>query len=309
MRRAQRVPALAIEGKRLLSLRRGWVRAKRLSRHTLQGLGTTWIAILVLRVFLDDYPWYEGVQRWIVAAMVIVSLIYGARKSRPIRAVSCREMTTDLRIEIKIGDIFEERGVLIVGTNTTFDTRMDDGTISPRSIQGQYTTQCFPAGIQDLDRQLDEALQALTPVETRTAVEKPFGKRSVYPLGTVVPIHSGQRKAYFYAMAHLSATRRAHVRMTEFSDALPRLWIGIRDQAGVDDLLCPLLAAKYGRVPAKRFELLRIIVRSFIAANRDDKVADNLTVVITPEDMEQGQIDMEYVRQWLEYECSTSTRP
>ena len=285
-------------------LKRCWTRVRTLSGYTFQVLGATWVGILVLRVFLGDLLWYDGVERLIVATMLIVSFIYGVRKSRPVRAVSCREATTDLRIDIKIGDIFEEEGVLIVGTNTTFDTRTDDGTISPKSIQGQYTTRFFTAGVQDLDRQINETLQTIDVVEERTTKEKPFGKRKVYPLGTVVPIHAGERKAYFYAMAHFNATKRAQVRTTEFLDALPRLWNGIREHAGVEDLLCPLLGTRHGRVPAKRLELLGEIVRSFLAANREAKVADNLTVIITPEDQTQWQIDMEDIGRWLEYECS-----
>ena len=196
--------------------------------------------------------------------------------------------------------------MLIVGTNTTFDTSMDDGTISPTSIQGQYSTRFFPAGVQDLDRQLGETLQAVDVVGNRTMEEKPFGNRKVYSIGTVVPIHAGERKAYFYAMAHFNATKRAQVGTTEFLDALPLLWNGIRDHAGMEDLVCPLLGAKHGRVSAKRLELLGEIIRSFIAANRDAKVTDNLTIVITPEDQVQGQIDMENVGRWLEYECATT---
>ena len=286
-------------------LKRCWNRVRRLSRHTFQVLGATLTVILVLRIFFADCSWYDGVERWTVALMLIVSLIYGIRKSRPIRTVCCRETTTDLCIEITIGDIFEKQGVLIVGTNTTFDTRMDDGTISPESIQGQYTLRYFAAGVQDLDRQLNDALQGVSIVDERTREEKPFGKRSVYPIGTVVPIHAGQRKAYFYAMAHFNAKKRAQVDTKELLGALPRLWSGIRDHAGMEGLLCPLVGARHGRVPAKRLDLLMAIVRSFIAANRDAKVADNLTVVVSREDQEQGQIDMEDVGRWLEYECST----
>ena len=135
------------------------VRGKKLGKHALQVLGAAMLVILILNVFLADYPWYDILERCIVAVMLIVAAVYGVRKSRPVLSVNCRVKRTDLRVEITIGDIFEEKGVLIVGTNSTFDTRMDDGTISPTSIQGQYTTRYFAAGVRDLDRQL-EALSA-----------------------------------------------------------------------------------------------------------------------------------------------------
>ena len=279
-------------------------RGRKLAKHAFQALGVAWVGVLILNVFLADYPWYDRLERCIVAVMLIVAAIYGVQKSRPVRSVSCRVKRTDLRVEITIGDIFAANGVPIVGTNTTFDTRMDDGTISPTSIQGQYTSRYFAAGVRDLDRQLDDALAKVEVVECRTKDQKPFGKRKVYPLGTVVPVHAGERKAYFYAMAHFNATKAAQVGTTAFLDALPGLWNGIRDHGGMENLLCPLLGAKHGRVPAKRVELIGEIVRSFIAASRDAKLSDNLTIVILPEDQKQGQIDMEKIGRWLEYECS-----
>ena len=289
-------------------LARSWTRGRLLCGHAFKVLGATWIVVLILNVFLGHYLWFDGVERWIVTAILIVAGIYGFQKSRPVRAVQGELRGTDIQIGIKIGDIFEEDGALIVGTNTTFDTSMDDGTISATSVQGQYTTKYFPSRIKELDQLLDHALDSVDILECRTKEEKPYGKRKVYPLGTVVPVHAGERKAYFYAMAHFNAAQRVQIETRAFLDALPRLWNGIRYQSGMDDLLCPLLGAGYGGVNAKRIELIGEIVRSFIAACREGRLADNLTIVVRPEDVEQGTIDVEEVGRLLEHECSPRFR-
>ncbi len=283
-------------------------RGKLFCAHAFKVLGATWIVVLILNVFLGDYSWFDGVERGIVTTILVVAAIYGYQKSRPVRAVQGTLRGTDIQVRIKIGDIFDEEGALIVSTNTTFDTTMDDGTISPQSVQGQYTSKYYSSRIKELDRLLDHALGSVNVVECRTEEEKPYGKRKVYPLGTVVPIHAGEQKAYFFAMAHFNATRRVQIDTKEFLDALPRLWNGIRYQSGMEDLLCPLLGAGYGGVSAKRIELIGEIVRSFIAACREGKLADNLTIVVRPEDVKQGAIDVEEVGRLLEHECSPRFR-
>ncbi|MDE2716971.1 MAG: DUF6430 domain-containing protein [Chloroflexota bacterium] len=271
-------------------------------------LGATWIVVLVLNVFFGEYLWFDGVERGIVTVILIGAVIYGFQRSRPVLAVRSTLRGTDIQVRIKIGDIFEEEGALIVGTNTTFDTSMDDGTISPESVQGQFTNKYFSSRVKELDHLLDHALGAVNVLERRTDEEKPYGKRKVYRLGTVVPIHAGERKAYFFAMARFNAAQRVEVDRREFLDALPRLWNGIRYQSGMDDLLCPLLGAGYGGVNAKRVELIGEIVRSFIAACREGRLADNLTIVIRPEDVKQGTIEVDEVGRLLEHECSPRFR-
>lgn len=285
---------------------RCWIRVRDLSKYAFQPIGATSVALLILRVFLADYSWHGVFERWIATIMLLVSAIYGFLKSRPVRFVTSREPKSELRVKVKIGDVFQESGVLIVGTNTTFDTNMNDETISSTSIQGKYTDRFFPARVHHLDRQLDAALEAVPVIASRTAEEKPYGKRNVYPMGTVVSIHAGKQKAYFCAMAHFNATKRAQVSDTEFLEALPLLWNGIRDQPGMEDLVCPLLGAKHARLSATRLQLLGELVRSLIAANRIEKITDNFTIVITREDQVEGQIDMEAIGRWLEHECAST---
>lgn len=57
-----------------------------------------------------------------------------------------------------------------------------------------------------------------------------------------------------------------------------------------------------------KIELIGEIVRSFIAACREDRLADNLTIVVRPEDVKQGKIDVEEVGRLLEHECSPRFR-
>ena len=249
----------------------------------------------------------KSLNQWALWVMLIPSLGYGIWKSWPVSIVRHQIRDSDVHISIRIGNIFEQEGALIIGTNSTFDTTLDDGVISPDSIQGQFTRKYFAGNVAQLDRQLDEGLSSIEALAHRNTREKPFGKRTVYPMGTVVPVHAGNRKAYFYAMAHLNAHKSAHVEPEEFLDALPRLWQGIRDRGDMEDnLLCPLLGAKHGRLKTRRVALIAEIVRSFVVASRNGPLVDNITIVVSRRDVKQGQIDLGKMERVLEWECSTT---
>ena len=284
---------------------KSWKYWTTLGRKTFQALGAIWSAMRLADYFFSEQLWYEVVDEWSPWAMPISSLAYGIWKSWPASVVRRQIDGTDIHIAIRIGDIFSQEGALIVGTNTTFDTTMHDGVISPESIQGQFTSKYFETRISQLDKQLDDVLDSNQILEDLTPEKKGYGKRKVYPLGTVVPVNaSNNRKAYFFAMAHLNAHRTAQVEPQAFLDALPHLWNGIRDRGGMEDLLCPLLGARHGRLKAKRVALIGEVVRSFIVANRDGKLADNMTIVVTPDDMKQGGVDLKEMENLLEWECS-----
>ena len=49
----------------------------------------------------------------------------------------------DIRVTIVVGDIFKQKGSMVIPTNTTFDTYMEDDFISSKSIQGQFQNKYF----------------------------------------------------------------------------------------------------------------------------------------------------------------------
>ena len=51
----------------------------------------------------------------------------------------------DVTISLQICDALKTKDAVIIPTNTTFDTKMDDEFISAGSIQGQYQLRCSRA--------------------------------------------------------------------------------------------------------------------------------------------------------------------
>ena len=45
-------------------------------------------------------------------------------------------------VEIKLGDLFDESGHLVIGANHVFDTELGE-VIKPSSVQGQFLTRIY----------------------------------------------------------------------------------------------------------------------------------------------------------------------
>ncbi len=273
----------------------------RLLESVLQVFGILWLLIEMADYFLSDPNWSTSIRScwWLFC---LGGLAFGVVRAWPRQSVSVQIKGTDVFVEVRIGDIFKLRGGIIVGSNTTFDTAMDDGTISSRSIQGQFSTQYFTT-ITDLDRQLDDALVLTSPTSTRIRAEKQYGKLKVYKMGTVAPIKVGDKKAYFVAIARLNVERVASSDVDSFLDALPVMWNELRNKGGMENLLCPVLGSRYSRLQLTRNELIQEIVRSFVAATHEGKLSEKLTVVIYPQDVKKSGINLKDLHQFLKCEC------
>lgn len=122
-------------------------------------------------------------------------------------------------------------------------------------------------------------------------------------------IESSGNKAYFVAIATLNRHRVASVKQTDFLEALPKMWNQIRSKGGNEDILCPILGSRFARLNLERTRLIHAIVRSFIAATREGKLTERLTIVIHPRDYRETSLCMEELARFIECECKYRSEP
>ncbi|OFW58228.1 MAG: hypothetical protein A2133_09800 [Actinobacteria bacterium RBG_16_64_13] len=269
----------------------------------LQGLGVLW---LVLEIDAYFWPTTTDVVRPLWWLFLGAGAVFGLSRAWPRTQASAKVSGTDVGVTIRVGDIFTQPGSLIVGANTTFDTSIEDGTISDKSIQGQLVTRKLCNSVEHLDREIESALRG-EQSEERSPADKPYGKRRSYPIGTVARVQcNGGRHAYLVAIAILNTNRVAQGSREGLLDALPRLWEHIRTRGSLEPLVAPVLASGSARVQMPRAGLLREIVRSFVAANRAGKFCDELTIMLSPGDFLKGLYDLKELARFLAYECEYS---
>ena len=263
----------------------------------LQSFGVLWLVVEAGNFFLPRFGSIALDWWW---AFLITGAAVGLWRAWPHLSVKSRVSDTDALVEIRGCDIFSLGGALVVGSNTTFDTLIEDGTISDASVQGQFTRR-FVDSVDELDRQIAVSLEN-TPFENRTE-DKPYGKHREYAIGTVASLSSSGKRAYMVAIASLNSYRVASTNREDVLDALPCLWEFVRSRGGLEPLCCPILGSGFSRVTAPREELIREIVKSFVAASRVGKFCEHLTIAISPEDSCRGYINLDALDRFLEHEC------
>ena len=264
----------------------------------LQVFGGMWVGIEVVSFFSPSLT--EGIRGmgWLLWA---VGVTIGVIRGWPCRWVRSRLADTDVWVEIRVCDLFALSGAMVVGSNTTFDTSIEDGTIEESSVQGQFTLR-YADSISTLDRKIERSLEGVA--HELLTDGKQYGKQSEYPMGTVAVARFPERCGYMVAIASLNADRVAATSREDVLGALPRLWEFIREKGSLEALCCPVLGSGFSRLNVPREELIREIVKSFVAAARDAKFSEQLTVAISPEDYRRGEIDLEALGRFLEHECT-----
>ena len=265
----------------------------------LYAFGVLWLLVEIISYFFPNLVSSVQESWWI---FLVLGMSVGILRGWPRLKVRATIQGTDADIEIRIGDLFEQDGAVVVAAPTSFDTSMEDNTIDERSVQGQYTKR-FCDSFESLDRQIANSLSGI-PFETRDRTDKPYGSLRRYPVGTVANVVFGGKRAYFVAIATLNAHRNAFATRNELLDALPELWENIRMRGNMDSINVPILGSGFSRLNATREELVREIVKSFVAATHAGRFCEQLRIVISASDFRERKVDLGALGRFLEHECT-----
>jgi len=233
---------------------------------------------------------------WLVP-LLLIGILAVIFTRRPVKKIKYKYPGQDLTIEVCIGDLFSIPGQKVISTNTTFDTDIANGIISPNSLQGQFTQKFYPGDLPKLDAELDRGLKKMPHKE----IEKEAGKTNRYDLGTTVKIKLADQYFYWFAMADLNANNTATTNLKKVTQALDKLWEFIDTKGEKLDTVIPLIGSGLGRLTTSRKKLIAIIAQSFISASEDQIFSNKLTIVVHPSDIEKSGLNLFEVKDLLQH--------
>lgn len=262
-------------------------------------LGVLW-TLTELLLFFQLAPtlvsWLK--ERWWL--FLLAGAAWAVWENRPRHVVGCILTNRDVRIEVRVGDLFSGDHALVIGCNASFDTDMASGIISGRSVQGQFTERYY-SNVAHLDADIGAALSH--PSVPQPTQERKAGKQSVYPIGTTLTVRPQGRTTYLCAIARMNAKGNAHATFEDIKRALPELWDHISSAGDHGDIAVPILGSGLARVAENRPTLIREILRSFIAACAAQRPCSSLTVVVRPEDYYRLNMDLKELGDFLTHLC------
>jgi hypothetical protein len=191
----------------------------------------------------------------------------------------------DIVITILAGDLLAQQTHVAVGFSDTFDTSIaDDQIINSSSLQGQLLLREFGGDEQRLDGELTTALAGLTPVAEEKRADKPLGKLSRYPLGTVAVLGPPQRLIFALAYGRMGNDLIVCAPVGELWHCYGQLWEAVYRHGQRQALSLPLMGGGLARVEGlNRSNLLQLILLSFVAYCRQRLICHELRIVIHPD--------------------------
>ncbi len=278
-----------------------WVRnlfSVRATTAVLSAFGALWLLVEITAFFLESTTAPEWLRdHWWLFAIGGGGI--AAAKCWPRLSVVHKLNGRDVTVEIAVGDIFSFPGALIVGSNTTFDTRVSPDLIAENSVQGAFTRKYFSD-----ETQLDTELGAGLDSSRAGSLQGPRqGKALRYPIGTTVRLNPKGRTAYFVAIADINEHGVAESNFEKLQDSLAELWVYVGSRGLKEALVMPVLGTGFSRLTRTREEVVREIVKSFVAACSDRVFADRLTIVLSPGDMAKYHMSLDELGAFLRHVC------
>jgi hypothetical protein len=239
----------------------------------------------------------ETLPLWYLIPLTFIGILVVIITRRPVKKIIYKYPGQDLKIEVRIDNLFDISGQKVISTNTTFDTDIAGGIISPHSLQGQFTEKFFPGNMPALDAELARGLQGLPT----TQVQKQSGKTDRYDFGTTVKLNLAGQFFYWFAMADLNNSNTAKTTLRNVHQALDGLWEFIETKGEKLTTVIPLIGSGLGRLTTSRKKLIAIIAQSFINASENQIFSEKLVIVVHPTDVEKSGLNLFEVKDLLNH--------
>lgn len=259
------------------------LRTLRFWRHfALQSLASVGVLTTLLELTALFFPAAFVRSPWLFLVVLVLSVAFGAIRAwpRPIQKVFS---TPNTKVTLIRGDLFEETGHLVIGACDTFDTASP--YIATQSVQGQFLARVFDNNLAQLDSDITDSLQGMSPVGT---IQKP-GKTAQFDIGTIAVLTSHARKYFLVAYTRMNENNEARGTVDGLWRSLSALWDEVRSRTNGGIVCIPVIGGGQSRLsqilPAQ--DAIRFIMLSFVLASRHEKVCDELRIVAMPKEYDR----------------------
>ncbi len=192
------------------------------------------------------------------------------------------------KVEIKVGNLFDETDWKVIGFNEFFDTEVGNGIIEEESLNGIMIADHVKDDLPGLKARIEQAKNDSSPL-------KPTEKRGklAYPLGRVIDYDS----FIMVALSHFDDQNVAFIDLEEYEQILMRFWKELRRVYNGKHVAIPLLGTGVMDIrgmPEKDYNsLLHCILCSLSKSTFQPK--NGLSVILTDDAM--SRIDMNAIRE------------
>lgn len=184
-------------------------------------------------------------------------------------------------IEIRFGDIFDQKGWLVIGVNEYFDSVVDEQIVAKKSLHGQMITRFFTGCVNEWEDQVSKELKSSEAVNEERKNKK--AKPLRYAIGTAAKVEKNDKRFVCVALSHTDiSTDKASADPNDLSLAVKGALGKARECCSGEPVAIPLMGAGLAGVDMNENLLLIHIVRSVFEECKSKKVTDRISIVIHP---------------------------
>jgi hypothetical protein len=269
---------------------------KRIADSFISNFGLLWLLLEPGALFFPEKINFGWVGYFGLAG---ISLVLAMIQNFPRTSTSRPLSSPDSEIEIKIGDIFNEKSHLVIGFNDVFDTELGE-IIRPSSVQGQFLTKIYNSDLTQLDRDIQSELRVYEQSRIDES-NKLRGKTWRYPIGTTITLGNHDQRYFLTAYGFMNNDLTVSSNSDHILTSLSRLWKEVRFRGHGMTVAIPIIGADLARTGLPRMALAKLIITSFIIASKEKYVTRKLTIMIFPADLDS--IDFYELKDFLSTAC------
>ncbi len=164
-------------------------------------------------------------------------------------------------VDIKYGNLFEEKGKKVIAFNEYFDTCVDDNIINKKSINGQFILNNVK-DVKLLDNYIEKELNRRNK-KFKINDERLEGKKKKFELGSTIKY---QDEYLLTALTKFNSDNNAELSMQEYITFLIEFWNELDRLYSQDIVVIPLLGAgttRFKGYEVSEQEILELILWSF----------------------------------------------
>ena len=249
--------------------------------------GVLWGIIEPLGSFFENSK-PEGIGWY--SAMVLISVVAGLWRCWPRSRIVLKIPASDSSLEVTFGDIFEGEGVVVIPVNEYFDGSLGDH-VAETSLHGLFIKNILGGQSSSF---FDLTSKALVSSDSEH-VRRESGRDKKYSIGTVACIDVNDKRFLLTALSRTDInTLKASATVHELWDCLVGTWRGARNYSNGYCIKIPLIGSGLSGVGLPSRNLIEIILTSFLYCTKQQKIADNVTLVL--HSRLKSEIDLEAIR-------------
>lgn len=230
---------------------------------------------------------------WAIGIILILCVIYSFLQSKRKKSIKL-SISDNFKITIKEGDLFEEKGIIVIPVDEYLNTHVGDGIINPRSVHGQFIQKLFNDRIKELDDKIQYSLnsQGISGEDIAESRFRNFSKKKKYELGTCVEIQDGGNCYIWVVSTEYDDNNLVRLSRKDYSKLMNKLFSFLEIHAGDRGVFMPLIGAGNARLNCSPERILHYLIDYFGFSLLEKKILGGVNIVIPSiKDINLNRID------------------